>query len=116
MTSKQNPFLVKSDDVCNRWNNLQTDHSLLSNTTTEQINPQINPQINDRFKPFNETDEYYEKKNIFHQTSKSDKPQHYTSPGFMVFTKHSPKEEKKPQLKIDEMSESVFNNEFPTLC
>ena len=112
MTSKQNPFLVKSDDVCNRWNNLQTDNSLLSNTTTEQINP----QINDRFKPFNETDEYYEKKNIFHQTSKSDKPQHYTSPGFMVFTKHSPKEEKKPQLKIDEMSESVFNNEFPTLC
>lgn len=112
MTTKQNPFLVKSENICNRWTNLQTDNSLLSNNTIEQKNS----QINDRFKPFNETEEYYEKKNIFHQTSKSDKPQHYTSPGFMIFTKQSPKEEKKPQLKIDEMSESVFNSEFPTLC
>ena len=117
MSRKPNPFLIKANKVADRWSGLKSDNSPLNKPLIEKKHS----QINERFKIINENEEFYEKaesyekKNIFQQSFKSEKPKYRESRGFMVFTNESKPVEKKPEINIEEMSESVFDNEFPTL-
>ena len=117
MTNKFNPFLLKTKPECSRWKQLKTNENTL-NTKKNEVK-----HTNDRFKIINEKEERsdkqerYEKRNIFQQTFKSENPERRISKGFLHFTNETKKlEEKKPTtINIEEMSESVLDNEFPTL-
>lgn len=111
MTDKCNPFLLKTKPKCTRWEGLNTNENIL-NTKEDEVK-----HTNDRFKVINEKEERYEKRNIFQQTFKSENPERRISKGFLHFTNETKKPEEKPiTINIEEMSESVLDNEFPTLC
>ena len=117
MSRRTNPFLIKSNKIADRWSSLKSENSTLNKTLIDKKHS----QINERFKKINEKEEFYkkeesyEKKNIFMQSFKSEKSQNQQSRGFMNFTSESEVVIKKPEINIEEMSESVFDNEFPTL-
>ena len=117
MSNKSNPFLIKTNTISNRWLGLKPDNNVLNKTPNEKTHT----QMNERFKITNDkeesykNDEFYEKKNMFKQSFKSDKPERRQSPGFMVYTNESKPLEKKLEINIEDMSETVLDNEFPTL-
>ncbi len=110
MSDKRNPFLLKTKSKSSRWEGLNVEEETLS-TKENEVNKK-----NERFKVINEREEPYEKTNIFQQKFKSENTERRVSKGFLHFTNETKKPEKKPTtINIEEMSESVLNDEFPTL-
>jgi len=109
MSDKRNPFLLKTKSKSSRWKDLSTEEETLRIKENE-----VNK--NERFKVINEQEEPYEKTNIFQQKFKSENKERRISKGFLHFTNETKKPEKKPiTINIEEMSEAVLNDEFPTL-
>ena len=110
MSDKRNPFLLKTKSKCPRWEGLNVGYDTLS-TKENDVNKK-----NERFKVINEREEPYEKTNIFQKKFKSENKERKISKGFLHFTNETKKPEKKPiTINIEEMSEAVLNDEFPTL-